>query len=64
MKQRLGTRKFGHIRHPSYKSLIEPLDSKSPAWMDPKRQEFWCTDVEAVLHRDADKQKAREKVSI
>jgi hypothetical protein len=32
--------------------------------MDPKRQEFWRTDVEAVLHRDADKQKAREKVSI
>ncbi|CAK9213158.1 unnamed protein product [Sphagnum troendelagicum] len=61
MKQRLGTRKFGHIRHPSYNSLIEPSDSKSPAWMDPKRQEFWRTDVEAVLHRDADKQKAREK---
>jgi len=49
MKQRLGTRKFGHIRHPSYKSLIEPPDSKSPAWMDPKQQEFWRTDVEAVL---------------
>lgn len=62
MKKRLQARRFCFVRHPAYKELIEPIPNTSQ-WLDPKRKEFWRTDVERVLHREADERKARYKVS-
>ena len=62
-KDRLMKRRFGHIRHNCYyKNLTEPPTTESLSWLDPKRKEFWRTDVEKVLRRDEDKRRAREKV--
>ena len=62
-KDRLGKRRFGHVRHNNYyKNLIEPENEDSLSWADPKRKEFWRTDVEPVLHKQEDKRRVREKV--
>lgn len=62
-KDRLGKRRFGHVRHNNYyKSLIEPENEHSLSWADPKRKEFWRTDVEPVLRKQEDKRRLREKV--
>lgn len=64
-KDRLGKRRYGHVRHNNYhKSLIEPEDEHSLSWADPKRKEFWRTDVEPVLHKQEDKRRARGKVGL
>ncbi|KAG0579238.1 hypothetical protein M758_4G085100 [Ceratodon purpureus] len=61
-KDRLMKRKFGHIRHNCYyKNLMEPPTVESLSWLDPKRKEFWRTDVEKVLKRDEEKRRARQK---
>lgn len=64
MKKRLVARRFSHIRHPAYKELIEPEEHKSSLYLDPKRKEFWRTDVDRVMKREEDKRKARYRVSI
>jgi hypothetical protein len=52
------------MRHPRYKSIIEPdAHPKNSLFLNPKRKEFWRTDMEAVLHKEADQRKARQKVS-
>lgn len=62
-KDRLSQRKFGHIRHHCYyKNLCETPFVESLGWLDPKRKEFWRTDVEKVLKKDEDKRRARRKV--
>lgn len=61
-KDRLSQRKFGHIRHHCYyKNLCETPFVESLGWLDPKRKEFWRTDVEKVLKKDEDKRRARRK---
>ncbi|KAH8974460.1 hypothetical protein BDL97_01G103800 [Sphagnum fallax] len=61
-KQRLQARRFCYMRHPRYKSIIEPdAHPKNSLFLNPKRKEFWRTDVEAVLHKEADQRKARQK---
>jgi hypothetical protein len=63
-KQRLQARRFCYMRHPRYKSIIEPdAHPKNSLFLNPKRKEFWRTDMEAVLHKEADQRKSRQKVS-
>lgn len=62
-KDRLSKRRFGHIRHHCYyKNLVEPTNVEALSWLDPKRKEFWRTDVERVLKKDEEKRRARQKV--
>lgn len=62
-KDRLSKRRFGHIRHHCYyKNLMEPTNVDALGWLDPKRKEFWRTDVERVLKKDEEKRRARQKV--
>lgn len=64
MKDKLEKRDFAHVRHHCYrKNLVEPTGEESLSWLDPKRKEFWRTDVERVLKRDEEKRRARQKVT-
>ncbi|KAG0590634.1 hypothetical protein KC19_1G115200 [Ceratodon purpureus] len=61
-KDRLEQRDYGHVRHHCYrKNLAEPTGPDSLSWMDPKKKEFWRTDVERVLKQDEEKRRARQK---
>ena len=62
MKDRLAKRDFSHVRHePYYKDLTRP-EEESIQYLDPHRKEFWRTDVAAVVRRDENKRRARQKV--
>lgn len=61
-KKRLQRRRFCFVRHPAYKELIEPEEKTCSSYLDPKRKEFWRTDVDTVLKREMKADKDRYKV--
>jgi hypothetical protein len=61
-KRRLQRRRFCFVRHPPYKELIEPEEKTCASYLDPKRKEFWRTDVDNVLKREMKEKKDRYKV--
>ena len=62
-KKRLQRRRFCFVRHPAYKELIEPEEKTCASYLDPKRKEFWRTDVDSVLKREMQEKKDRYKVT-
>lgn len=62
-KKRLQRRNFSFVRHPAYKELIEPEHKACTSYLNPKRKEFWRTDVSNVLKREMQVEKDRYKVS-
>ncbi|KAG0614514.1 hypothetical protein M758_6G183100 [Ceratodon purpureus] len=61
-KKRLQRRRFCFVRHPAYKELIEPEEKTCSSYLDPKRKEFWRTDVDTVLKREMKADKDRYKL--
>lgn len=60
-KKRLQRRNFSFVRHPAYKELIEPEHKACTSYLNPKRKEFWRTDVSNVLKREMQVEKDRYK---
>lgn len=61
-KKRLQKRRFCFVSHLAYKELIEPEERTCASYLDPKRKEFWRTDVEIILRREMKAEKDRYKV--
>lgn len=61
-KQRLQRRRHSYVRHPAYKGVVEPEETTCASYLDPKRKEFWRTDVATVLKREMNAVKDRYKV--